>query len=203
MNLLIIDTETTGLSPFKNGLIQLAAVSINDKFEIVDTFCEDVCPTEPYEVTQQSLEITNFTLGRIRQGLSYSELCQKFHKFLFKNYGNQQVVPVGQFYAFDHAFLQMVFSKAGEWGEKCDTYFTNHFIDTKVIGEFLNLQAESRGREVPFPVLSLSKEGGYKDRFGLDRSKYQAHDALDDVRATLDVLKEFVRRTKVEIDLPV
>jgi DNA polymerase III epsilon subunit-like protein len=201
MNLLVIDTETTGLSPSKNGLIQLAAVSINKEFEIVDSFCQDVRPPEPYEISDGSLEINGFTLDRIRQGISYESLCQSFLEFLEKNFKGQKVTPVGQFYPFDHAFLQVVFGKSGTVGEACNSYFTNHYLDTKVIGEFMNLQQVLEGKEPVFPVLSLSKEGGYKDVFGLNRDDYKAHDALGDVRATIDVLKEFVKRTKIEIDL--
>ena len=49
-----------------------------------------------------------------------------------------------------------------------------------------NVKAELKGEEIPFPVTSLSKKGGLKDKFGLQ--EYQAHDALGDVLATRDVL---------------
>jgi len=54
------------------------------------------------------------------------------------------------------------------------------------------LLAESKGLEIPFKLTSLSKLGGLKDKLGIDQNKFQAHDAMGDVLATLEVLKVLV-----------
>ena len=107
---LVIDTETTGFYPSKHGLIQVGAVCLDQSLEIVDSFNVDVCPSKPYQITQESLDITGFTVDRIEKGVSYELFGKKFAKFLDKNFSGK-IISVGQFYPFDYAFIEMALSK--------------------------------------------------------------------------------------------
>ncbi len=187
---LILDTETTGFFPQKNGLIQLAAVITDKYLNIVDTFNFDVKPPSKSEITKESLEVTGFTIDRIHNGLSYKDVSQKFFDFLSKYFSTEnKPVVVGQFYPFDYAFLQEVFVASGFEKKLCQDLLQNDFIDTKVLVNFANLIANKNNIKIPFESTSLSKPGGLKDKLKIDKNKFTAHDALGDVLATLEVLK--------------
>ncbi len=197
---LILDTETTGLYAGIHGLIQLGAVSMDADFSIVESFCIDVKPPENVEITQESLDLTGFDLERIELGYSYNELADKFLAFLENNF-SEPPICIGQFFPFDYAQMQVVFSQAGDNGRKILNYFTNKFIDTKVMAMAANLKAEMNNQPLPFPVTSLSNQGGLKDVFKLNRDDYSSHDALGDVMATRDVLIQLLQATDLSVSI--
>jgi DNA polymerase III epsilon subunit-like protein len=185
---LLIDTETTGLSPSRHGLTQLAAVAMDEHLTVVGQFCQDVCPPEGVEVSQEALDLTGFTAERISQGLSYQEVTEQFVAFIQEHFSSsQEITTIGQFYPFDFAVLDHLFSqttfKDSNVGREI---LGNSFIDTKALVLGLNLKADLSGKPRPFPITSLSKPGGLKDTLNI--SGYQAHDALGDVLATREVL---------------
>lgn len=183
---IVIDTETTGLSPSKHGLIQLAAIVLDKNLEIVDEFVRDVCPPDGFEMDDEATKIHGFSMDRIKSGISYKDVCIQFIDFIQANFKEKPVV-VGQFYPFDYAFLEHVFSLTGYWYIMNRDLLDNKFIDTKSLALSLNLKAEIAGKEIPFKTTSLSKLGGLKDKLGIT-GDYKAHDALGDVLATREVL---------------
>jgi DNA polymerase III epsilon subunit-like protein len=182
---LIIDTETTGLHPAKHGLIELAAAALDEKLAVIETFQADVCPPENCEIDPEALQVNGFTRERIRQGLSYPKVCERFKEFIDRNF-SAEPVAVGQFYPFDYAFLDHVFSASGYGDGFSAVVKGNDFIDTKALANSMNLRAQLRGQARPFASTSLSRPGGLKDRFGI--TGHQAHAALGDVLATREVL---------------
>lgn len=186
---LIIDTETTGLNSHKHGLIQLGAVAAGLNFEVHDTLSLNIKPPDGYEVSPEAQEIHGIPQEVIDGGVSYQEALSTFWKFIKKNF-EPEPICVGQFFPFDYSQLQLLYSADWKLGDKCSRFLKNDFIDTKVLVNFLNLQAKLGGQPLPFPVTSLSKPGGLKDVLGIDQAKYTAHDALGDCLATLEVLKK-------------
>lgn len=182
---LIIDTETTGLHPARHGLIELAAAALDEKLAVLETFQADVCPPEGYELDPEAMQVNGFTPERIKQGMSYAAVCVRFREFIMKHF-SAEPVTIGQFYPFDYAFLDHVFSASG-YGDGLSAVVTgNDFIDTKALASSMNLRALLRGQPRPFASTSLSRPGGLKDRFGI--TGHQAHSALGDVLATREVL---------------
>jgi DNA polymerase III epsilon subunit-like protein len=193
---LIIDTETTGLYFGKNGLIQLACIVLDSKMNEMHRFCVDVCPNEPFEVSEESMKITGFTMDRIYAGVSYQAICELFLDLLDEFFPNTKPVVVAQFYPFDYAFLNQVFMESNlhlELNQK----LSNDFIDTKAIVNTINLQADLQNQPKPFPITSLSKEGGLKDVLGISQETFVAHDALGDCLATKEVLLKLVDFIKI------
>jgi DNA polymerase III epsilon subunit-like protein len=183
---LVLDTETTGLSPFKNGLIQVAMAALDESLEITATFNVDVCPPDGYEKSPEAMKITGFSQQRIDAGISYEDLAINFLKFLKTNFNTKPIV-VAQFYPFDYSFISMAFSKAGYEEKIMQKWLSNDFIDTKAIVHGINLAYKIAGFEPPFPSTSLSKPGGLKDKLEIIKD-FKAHDALGDVLATREVL---------------
>jgi DNA polymerase III epsilon subunit-like protein len=182
---LIIDTETTGLHPAKHGLIELAAAALDKNLAVMATFQADVCPPEDCAIDPEALQVNGFTRERIKQGLSYPAVCEQFRDFINNNFSAEPIV-VGQFYPFDYAFLDHIFSASGYDDGFGAVVRGNDFIDTKALANSMNLQAMLRGQLRPFASTSLSRPGGLKDRFAI--TGHQAHTALGDVLATREVL---------------
>ena len=182
---LVIDTETTGLHPAQHGLIEIAAAALDGQLILLDTFQADVCPPEGVEFDSEALQINGFTIERIRAGISYRMACEQFLNFLNKHFSAEPIV-IGQFYPFDYAFLEQMFSTCGYGDGLAAAIKGNDLIDTKALANSINVRALLKGKPAPFPVTSLSKPGGLKELFGI--TAYQAHSALGDVLATREVL---------------
>ena len=186
----MIDTETTGLNPQKHILIQLAAAALDKDFDILETFCADVKGEKGFEYSDKAMEITGFTEERILNGENPEKVANDFLDFIKNNFGRTPIL-VGQFFPFDYAVLTRFFENVDKMPKWLDLT-RNKILDTKSLAISANIYAEMQGEEIPFPVTSLSKEGGLKDKFGL--GQYQAHDALGDVLATRDVLIKLLKR---------
>jgi DNA polymerase III epsilon subunit-like protein len=182
---LILDTETTGLHPARHGLIELAAAALDEKLAVLETFQADVCPPESCELDPEAMQVNGFTRERINRGISYAEVCKRFREFIIKHF-SAEPVAIGQFYPFDYAFLDHVFSAAGYGDGLSAVIKGNDFIDTKALAGSMNLRALLRGQPRSFASTSLSRPGGLKERFGI--TGHQAHTALGDVLATREVL---------------
>ena len=194
---LVIDTETTGLNPLKNGIIQVAALAINDKLEILATFNQDVCPPPETEFCPVAATIYSLTHERIANGNEYDKVCADFADFIKKNF-NRKPVVIGQFYPFDYAFLSLLMVKCDLFK---DNLLGNDFVDTKALVNFANLKTRFQNSQntdeeslepikLPFPITSLSAKGGLKDQLKI--TDFTSHDALGDCLATLEVVRKFV-----------
>ncbi len=185
----VLDTEGTGLHPTNNGLIEIGAAVLDTNLEIIDTINFDINPPESKIICEEALEINNFTIERIRKGLSYKDSCKKFHSYIKKHFPKDRPTYVAQFFPYDYAMMDSMYMESNMESE-FEEIFTNKFIDTKAIVLAANMKAEIQGKEIPFPVPSLSKEGGLAEKFNL--GEFPAHTALGDVMATVEVLKNLV-----------
>jgi len=184
---LVLDTEASGTDFLKHGLTQLAALAVDQNLKIVASFNQDVRPPENTVFDPEALELTGFSLERIQNAKDYHQNAKDFVKFIQDNF-EQKPIVIAQFYPFDYAFTQVLFQKTDIEPQILD----RNFLDTKSITNFFNLKAKINGQSEPFPITSLSKDGGLKDKLELKKSDYQAHDALSDCMATLEVLKKLV-----------
>ena len=162
---LVVDTETTGLHPARHGLIELAAAALDGQLILLDTFQADVCPPEGVEYDPEALQINGFTLERIRAGISYRMICERFLTFLNKNFSAEPIV-IGQFYPFDYAFLEQVFSTSGYRDGLTAAFKGNDIIDTKALANSINAHALLKER----PGIHCSKR--YAHIEDDDRSNY-------------------------------
>jgi DNA polymerase III epsilon subunit-like protein len=184
---LILDTETTGTNFLKHGLIQIAALALDKKLEVCDQFVTDICPPTEVEITQESLDITGFTLDRIKKGKSYLEAASLFNQFILDNFIQKPIV-IAQFYPFDYAFSQVLFDHTGLDKDILD----RNFIDTKTLANIINLKSNIIAGKDFFEITSLSKPGGLKDKLKIKSDKFKAHDALYDCLATREVLLKMI-----------
>jgi DNA polymerase III epsilon subunit-like protein len=197
---LVMDCEFTGLHAYKHGLTQLAALVVDTQFSVIKEFNQFVLPPAEVEIVPESMEISGITLEMLEEkGVSYSELCANFIHFIRSNFDEPPVV-IGQFLPADYSFLDKVFSE--NMPDKSLQFFedilSRNFIDTKSLANILNMKAETQNRSKVFIKTSLSKPGGLKDVLGVDPAKYQAHDALEDCKANLEILQKMLELFEIK-----
>lgn len=187
---MIIDLEMTGLNPFQHGVVEVGAIVLDEKFEIIGEFFMDLCPPDNIIIDPKALEYNGFTLDRIANGKSYEEFCDYFDAF-YETYfnGGQKPILVGQYVTADIAFLWSVFSHARR--DKLYEKLGNDIIDTKSIANQANAIARYNGMNLPFQSTSLSKPGGIAQILHLE--SYQAHTAKWDIMATREALLKFLK----------
>lgn len=199
---LVIDTETTGLSPYKHGLIQLAALALDREMQVLDKYCQYVKPPSDKEIDEQAMQINGISQAQIESGMDYHDLCQDFIRFVKRNFSAKPIM-VGQFFPFDYGFVDQVFnetlgksdmlkSSEGDQYGIFQEILGRNFIDTKSLANILNLKAELESKPPVFHETSLSKFRGLKDTLQIPQDKYKPHDALDDCYATREVLEKMM-----------
>lgn len=187
---LIIDLEMTGLNPFQHGVIEVWAIVMDAKFEIVAEFFMDLLPPDNIIIDQKALEYNGFTLDRIAAGKSYEEFCEYFEGFLETHFpGDTKPIMVWQYVTADIAFLAWVFTSA----RKPNLYLKlwNDIIDTKSIANQANAIARFNNIPLPFKSTSLSKPGGLAEMLRI--TWYTAHTARGDIMATREALLKFLK----------
>jgi DNA polymerase-3 subunit epsilon len=163
--LVCIDIETTGLDKKNDHIIQLSAVKINSEtFEEIDSFKSYVKPLKDFTIVDEAFEKHGLSkVFILEQGKTIKEIGQNFIDFIedcdILSYNGM---------SFDIAFIDKDFLESGisiDWSKYKS-------IDVYSIECMLN---------------SRKLEDVYKKYTGNDL--INAHDALSDVRATIEVYK--------------
>jgi DNA polymerase III epsilon subunit-like protein len=189
---LVVDTETSGVKAWENSIIQLSALALDSELDILSTFNMYVKPIDGSVWDEEAALIHNISLEKLeKDGVSYKELGKEFLKFVNENFDEKPIL-IGQFLPFDYSFLDKLFDSTFPDAGLFQNILSRNFIDTKSLANYINLKADIEGKSSVFLETSLSKAGGLLDSLGLDRAKYNAHDALSDCYATRDVLEKIL-----------
>ncbi|MCM1265484.1 MAG: 3'-5' exonuclease [Candidatus Gastranaerophilales bacterium] len=114
----IIDLETTGLSPYKNSIIELSAIKVRND-EIVGTFTKLVKPSEPINSFVQNL--TGITNEIVETASPITDVLPEYIDFIGTD------VVLGHNVKFDIRFISQNLQK--HFKRK----FTNNSFDTMVL----------------------------------------------------------------------
>ena len=152
----VFDLETTGLSPFKDEIIEIGAVRVDKDGKIVGTFTTLVKPSQPVSEFIQNL--TGISNEMLSDAPSIYTVLPRFADFVGDS------ILVGHNVTFDIAFVQQ---KAKIYKE---TKFLNPYVDT------LSLTRKVYPNLKSYKLQDLIKEFNLKT--------YAAHRALADVVAT-------------------
>jgi len=186
--LCFIDTETTGLNPKSNGLIQLAG-SIEIDHEVKENFNWFVKPLPSDIVEDKALEVNGITREQMAGFPGAREIYNRFTLLLSKYVDKFEKSDKFQFIAynarFDYDFMRAWFEKLG------DKYFGSWFFFPPI--DVMNLAAtslyKSRGEMKNFKLLTVA------EHVGIETSEEEAHDAMYDINLT----KELYRRISCAI----
>lgn len=191
----VIDTETTGLTPFFHEVIQVAIVPLDSTLEPrrdVSPFYIELKPDHPDRIDPQAMTVNRMKAAKIGQRgfdrFAAQGMLERWVDTLglpyFPSGGRKRLIPVGHNYGFDQMFMihWLGFDLYSE-------IFDSRFRDTMIVAAYLNDNASFHAREIEFNKLKLSWLAN-KLKVPLE----DAHDALGDCVATAKIYKKLVLR---------
>jgi len=180
MKLCFIDTETTGINPATNGIIQIAGIIAQEENKVItelERFNFNVKPFEKDIIDLEALKVSGVTLEQINdyplpkaiyQALTgiFSEYCDKYNK-------SDKMFFVGYNAKFDYDFMRAF------WEKNNDKYFGSWFyfpyIDVMqfAIKELYDVRAmlPNFKLQTVCDLLKVSADGNF-------------HDAMKDIEVT-------------------
>lgn len=187
---LYLDVETTGTTPGRHGIIQVACiVEIDGKVEAEKDF--RMRPFAQDDIDMKALEINGVTPEQIKtlpEPLeTFMAITDLFSKFIDKYDRNDKFYPAGYRVDFDMAFLKAFWDKNG------DPYFGSYF-NGKAVDPLPWLFMLDWSGKISLPNYRLAT---VCEHFGIELGE-QAHDALADVRAVRELIRHLQGRISYE-----
>ncbi len=186
--ILFVDTETTGLISDFHGIHQMAGILIVDKV-VVQEFDYKFKPLDKEMVDEEALKVSGLTWSDIQaRDLSSRDVYKQFNsmmtKYVDKYDKNDKCIIAGYNCNFDADFMNEWYKKHG------NKFFFGLFHGGAYLdGLNLALLAEIRaGRRLFTPDRKL---GTVAKTLGVKLEG--AHDALNDIRATREVVNKLWR----------
>lgn len=183
MKILYFDTETTGTDPNKHEIVQFAAIVEIDGV-VVDEINLRCQPTNWDAISDDALAITGLTVDMLRTFPTPNETAVELESF-FETHINKfdkkdKLYPAGHNVNFDIQFLQKF------WKQHISAYGTGAYqnwrcLDSRVLANFVICYQGLSVEDVKLETLCK--------HFGIE---LDAHDALNDIRATRDVIKRLL-----------
>ncbi len=190
MKLIWLDSETTGLSAFRNGVIQIAGmVYVNGC--IKETFNLKVAPFPTDQIDETALKVVGVTHAEILAYTpplaAYKEFVKMLGRYIDKFNKHDKFILCGYNIAFDADMLRMWFKKNG------DNYFYSYVYGGKLDVSSI-VMSHCEQNEIYLPNHKLETVAHH---FGVS---IKAHDALEDIKATkaiYDAIKGLCTCTKI------
>jgi len=185
MKIFYLDTETTGVNPVENDIIEIAGIIEIDSI-VKEEFDFNVRPHNFINISQRALEINKTTVEQLKTYPAPKVVLNKivtiFDKYIDKYNKHDKFISCGHVIGFDVGFLFEFFKKGGN--NFCGSYLDYHKMDTAA----LLLSLVSVGK---FDMKNIKLETACKE-FGITLDN--AHNALADVRATRLLWKKLSER---------
>lgn len=167
----IFDLETTGFSSKNDKIIEIGAVKIKDGV-IIDNFSEFVNPSRP--IPYKITELTGINDEMVRDAKTIEDVLPRFIDFV----GDSVIVAHNA--PFDTGFIR----------KNCNDMvleFKNTVVDTVPLCRFLYPELKSVKLNLVAKYLGISLESH--------------HRAVDDAKATADILLECFKKIKEELEV--
>ena len=162
---IVLDIETTGLSKYRNGITEIAAVKVKNN-KIVKEFHSFVNPEQ--KIPRFITRLTGITEEMVSDAPKISEVMPKLLKFLKKD------IVVAHNASFDYGFLSY------NAQVHLNTSLENNRLCTRKLATRL------------LPELKRKRLGNLCEYFNIFNE--DAHRAMSDVKATFEVFKKFHER---------
>ncbi len=180
MKRLVIDTETTGLSPRFNKTLTVGLLLIDVEKTHLNILDENhiFIKHDSYNSSKAAMSVNKINLIQHNQiAIPPCKACNQINTFIEKN-TLHEVPLIGHNIIFDKGFLNALFDQ----GDALSKFHHEH-EDTMWIRR--NLQKENK---VP---IGRSNLGTVANHFGIDYEK--AHDALADCKITAQIYHEMMK----------
>ena len=166
-NYVLVDIETTGLSPRTDEIIEIGAIKVKDN-KIVDTF-DTLLKIDEY-LSPFITNLTGITNKMLEEGARQEEALEEFIEFAGKE------IIMGHNVNFD---INFIYDKCESY---LDYYLSNDFVDTMRIAKHI------------LPNVRNYKLGTLADYFDVDYRN--AHRGLKDVEITYEVYNKMKELAK-------
>lgn len=185
MKLLYLDTETTGLTD-NSAIVQIAgAIEIDN--EVVEWFNIRCKPHKGADISESALKTIGFTIEELNQEQeseeALKELEEIFSKYVDRYNKNDKLIMICHNFPFDFRMLYNFYNRL-------NNRFMGSFIDFKLNVCTLNLVKSLQVMGV-LPILENNRLETWCKHFNV--SLENAHDALEDIRATREVYKNIAK----------
>ncbi|MBS3087953.1 3'-5' exonuclease [Candidatus Pacearchaeota archaeon] len=181
MNRLIIDTETTGLSPNFNKTLTVGLLLIDVEKTHLDILAQNhiFIKHKNYNINPQALKVNGINIDEHNlHACPPSKACSQINTFIKKN-SLQKTPIVGHNIHFDKAFLNSLFQQG-----ETKPIFHDEYEDT------IKIWKELQKKEI-IPSHLRATLGTLATHFDIDYEK--AHDALADCKITAQVYHEMLK----------
>lgn len=185
-----IDTETTGLVPGVNDIIQLCVLPLASDFTPSKEYLPFhmiIQPKRPHNAQQGADGISKVQLAEaITNGIDPWTCVERFGEWFqrLRLPPNKKIVPLGANYNFDLLMLHDLFGGPLSYEE----YFRSDFRDVQKTALYLNDVADFMSERIPFPKVKLSYLCSC-----LGVTNADAHDAMGDCLATAEIYRKLMR----------
>jgi len=185
MKIIMIDTETTGLSTADNDVIQIGAIVRIDN-KIVDEINVKCQPVNWDKISPYALKVNNSTIEDLKKYKLPKEVWKTFYKFLQNNFNGVTYIFGGQNTPFDWRFMKSWWDKhkdndAPAW----ESFFKKNQLDLQTLSKSFRqhrlINVPNIKLETIMEALNVKAEGNL-------------HDALTDIKGTDAALIEYVHR---------
>lgn len=183
-----LDTETGGLDAAEFSLLTVAAALVDDDFNVIQTISFGVKPSvyvvDPGAISVNKIDLAEHAKFSMTPQKAREEL-EQFLKTGLKLAGDK-LVPAGHNINFDLQFIWRQIMSEDDWRNYCvypafDTAaLARFFVTIKAIPPFFNLVA-------------------LRQLFGIETG--DAHNAMNDVLASVQVAQKFVAMARGEFKL--
>ncbi|MAV77191.1 MAG: DNA polymerase III subunit epsilon [Candidatus Marinimicrobia bacterium] len=176
MNEIILDTETTGLSPEKGDrILEIACIETKDLIPTKKVFYKLINPER--EVSEDAFKIHGYSYEKLKREKKFEEIADEFLEFIN---GKKLIIHNAP---FDISFINHELKKINK-----NLINTNNVVDTLEI---------ARGK---FPGTSNSLDNLCK-RYGIDSSKREKHNALLDCQLLREVYINLIDQKEPTLSL--
>ena len=187
MNLLFIDTETGGLNPSLNSLLQVGMVAyVNGK--ITNSY-EFSIKKENYNITAFSLKFNGLDLYEdiYKNGINERQAVEDIIDFITNNFKDTPIL-VGHNPSIDKYMIRELFNRCAL---DMDKYISHRMIDTMSLLWGLYFAGK-------IPIEACSSDGAF-DYFNIQINN--RHKALEDCLATVKLFEKCIDRINENKDL--
>ena len=190
--LLLIDTETSGLFPFKHAPDQVAGFIVIDgkikekfniEFQLHPQAESDPSAYKARGINQQDIVNRNLTSDDAKE-----QFCKMLEKYVSKFDKSDKFIPIGYNLKFDLDMLERWFKLAG------DKFFGSYVFrpGVDVLSLALDYLLDERHKMVDF------KQGTVAQYLGIEVDESKLHDALYDIEIMAAIYKKVRVHTPVQ-----
>lgn len=185
-----IDIETTGITPGKHDLIQIAILPLDSQIKPLKSaspFYMELMPKRPENIEKDATKVHRINLAELMQRAICPWKASEYFEEWFQKLGlpfQKRLAPLAQNWPFDRSFII-------DWlGETSfSDFFDGRFRDTMTAALYLNDRADFRSEKIPYPKVNLTY---LCSQLGVNNDR--AHDALQDCLATAECYRRMLQQ---------